>query len=408
MRRLLAYHDARLLVIGQTLSLFGDMALFLVLGIWVKALTGSNAAAGLVFFAYAAPSLAAPLAGVLVDRARRRPLMIATTLLIGAVMFLLLLVHGRGQVWLIYAVALLYGVAGLIFGSAQSALLTVLLPEELLGDANAASQTLRQGMRLVAPLAGAALYSAFSGGSVAMIDAATFAVAAFCLWRLRTAEPAPAPHTARFRQEVSAGLRHIRRTPPLRQIIISVALALLVIGFAETLLFAVIDQGLHRPPSFFGVLGAAQGVGAIAGGLTAGAALRRLGDGRLVGIGLALFGVGDGLLVIASLPAVLAGVAVAGVGLSWAVVGYATAIQRRSPAELQGRVASAGDLLAGTPQTLSIAAGAALSTLFDYRLLLLLMTAVILACAAYLLTRHTFRRPIGEPDAEPAPLAAAP
>ncbi|HZQ36016.1 MAG TPA: MFS transporter, partial [Dehalococcoidia bacterium] len=94
--------------------------------------------------------------------------------------------------------------------------------------------------------------------------------------------------------------------------------------------------------------------------------------------------------------------------LSWAVVGYATAIQRRTPAELQGRVASAGDLLAGTPQTVSIATGAALSTLLDYHLLLLAMAAVILACAAYLLTRHTFRLPIAEPGAEPAPLATAP
>lgn len=405
MRRLLAYRDARLLLAGQTLSLFGDLALFLVLGIWVKALTGSNAAAGLVFFAYTAPSLAAPLAGVLVDRLRRRPLMIVTNLLIGATMFLLLLVHGRGEVWLIYVVALLYGVAGLVFGSAQSALLTVLLPDDLLGDANAVFQTTRQGMRLIAPLAGAALYSVFGGGSVAMIDAATFVWAALCLWRLRTPEPAPAPHAGHFRQEVSAGLRHIRRTLPLRQIVVAIALALLVIGFAETLIFAVIDQGLHRPPSFFGVIGAAQGLGAVAGGLTAGAMLRRLGDGRLVGIGLALFGIGDGLLVIASLPVVLGGITLAGVGLSWAVVGYATAIQRRSPAELQGRVASAGDLLAGTPQTVSIAAGAALSTLLDYHLLLLAMAAVILACAAYLLSRRTFTLPAAEANAAPEPVA---
>ena len=60
-RRLLAHRDARLLVVGQTLSVFGDRAMFLALGVWVKTLTGSNAAAGLVFFAYAAagPDLAA-------------------------------------------------------------------------------------------------------------------------------------------------------------------------------------------------------------------------------------------------------------------------------------------------------------------------------------------------------------
>jgi Na+/melibiose symporter-like transporter len=317
--------------------------------------------------------------------------MIATDLLIGAAMFLLLLVHGRDQIWLIYAVAVLYGVAALVFASAQSALHTVLLPGELLGDANAAFQSVREGMRLIAPLAGAALFTAFGGGTVAVIDAVTFGLSALCLWRLRTPEPVPTPHTAHFRRELSAGLRHIRDTLPLRQIIVAIAVALLVVGFAETVLFAVIDQGLHRPPSFFGVLGACQGVGAIAGGLTAAAMLRRLGDGRLVGAGLALFALGDGLLVTASLPVVVGGVALAGVGLSWAIVGYATAIQRRSPAALQGRVASAADLLAGTPQTLSIAAGAALSTLLDYRLLLVVMAAVIVVCGGYLLSRRTFQ-----------------
>jgi hypothetical protein len=49
-RALLRNRDARLLLVGQTLSMFGDRAMFLVLAIWAKELTGSNAAAGMVFF----------------------------------------------------------------------------------------------------------------------------------------------------------------------------------------------------------------------------------------------------------------------------------------------------------------------------------------------------------------------
>src|SRR3954465_6077801 len=118
MRALLRRRDARLFLLGQTVSLFGDRALYLALGIWVKQLTGSNAAAGLVFFVLAAPSLIAPLAGLGVDRARRRPLMIATNLVVGSCVLLLLLVHGRDQLWLVYAVAAIYGLSSLVFGSA--------------------------------------------------------------------------------------------------------------------------------------------------------------------------------------------------------------------------------------------------------------------------------------------------
>ena len=91
---------------GQGLSLFGDRAMYLVLGIWVKTLTGSNTQAGLVFFVLALPGPVAPGFGLLVDRVRKRPLMIATDLGIALVLGALLLVHDRSDVWIIYAVTL--------------------------------------------------------------------------------------------------------------------------------------------------------------------------------------------------------------------------------------------------------------------------------------------------------------
>jgi len=388
MLRLLAIRDARLFLVGQTLSLFGDTALYLALGIWVKSLTGSNAAAGLIFFVLALPALVAPAAGLLVDRVRRRPLMIATDLLIGAAVLLLLFVHGREQLWLIYAVAALYGAAGVVFGSAQSALLTVMLPDELLGEGNAALQTVRETVRIVGPLSGAALYAAFGGGFVAMLDGATFGASALCLAGLSVVEPPPARGEQRFRTELVAGVRHILRTAALRQIVLTVAAALLVVGFSETVVFAVVGQGLRRPPSFLGVLSSVQGVGAIAGGLTAARALRRIGDARTIALGLALFALGDGLLVGQALAPVIAGFLIAGAGLPWVVIGFGTALQRRTPAPLQGRVYSAADTMVGTPQTVSIALGAALSTLLDYRILVAILAVVATGCAVFLFTRR--------------------
>jgi hypothetical protein len=51
MRALLTHRNARLYLSGQVMSLFGDSALWLAMGIWIKVLTGSSAAAGLSFFA---------------------------------------------------------------------------------------------------------------------------------------------------------------------------------------------------------------------------------------------------------------------------------------------------------------------------------------------------------------------
>src|SRR2546425_10280823 len=146
MRRLFAIRDARVFLLGAAVSMLGDSAMFLVLGIWAKDLTHSNAAAGLVFFVLALPSLFAPLAGLVVDRVRKRPLLIATNLLFGTSLLVLLFVHGRGELWLIYLVAGLYGTAGIVLFSARSAFLTVMLPRELLGEANAIYSTVREGL----------------------------------------------------------------------------------------------------------------------------------------------------------------------------------------------------------------------------------------------------------------------
>ena len=197
---LLRLRDARLYLIGQTLSLFGDSALYLALGIWVKTLTGSNAAAGLVFFVLALPALVAPAAGVVVDRVRRRPLMMVTDLVIGAAVLLLLFVHGAGQLWLIYLVTALYGAAAIVFSSAQSALLRTMLPDALLGEGNAALQTVREALRIIAPLAGAGLFAALGGGAVAILDAVTFAASALSLAALRVQET---PQRARSARSVS-------------------------------------------------------------------------------------------------------------------------------------------------------------------------------------------------------------
>jgi MFS family permease len=387
MRHLLAVRDARIYLIGQTFSLFGDSALWLAMGVWVKTLTGSNGAAGLVYLFYTAPTLLAPLSGLMVDRVRRRPLLIATNSFVGCAVLLLLLVNGARQVWLVYLVMALYGLSYSVLGSAQSALLTVMLPGDLLPDANGALRTIQYGLKLVGPLAGAGLFVVVGGHVVAMVDAATFSVPVLCLLMLRVVEPSPQARVREWSKEVTAGVRYVYQTLVLRQMIIATACAMCVFGFTETIVFAIAAQGLHQSPAFVGVLVAIQGVGALFGGPTAAPLVRRIGEGRLVGLGLILAAAAAVLEMPPSLASVIVGVALFGVSLPWIVVGFMTLVQRRTPTQLQGRVYSAADTLVTTPQTISIAVGAALIGIVGYRTLLGAMAGVILLAAAYLLTR---------------------
>jgi len=388
MRRLFSHRDAAIYIAGQSLSVIGDSALWLAMAIWVKILTGSNSAAGLTFFAFVCGFLTAPVAGVIVDRVRRRPLLIAANLGAAALVCALLLVHGRGQVWLIYLVMFGYGAANSLITSAQTALLPRLLPDDLLGDANSALQMVSQGLRVITPLLGAGLLAWVGAQPVILLDAGTFLVAAGSVLALRLREPGPVGSGAHWRAEFSAGIRHIARTPALRQTVIAGLIAVTAFGLFETVPFAVVGQGLHRTPAFLGVLTSLQGAGALAGGALAAPVMRRTGERLLIAAGLAACAAAALLLITALLPLVLAAMAVLGLCIVWINVGAITLIQRRTPGPLIGRVDAALEFAITVPQAVSIAAGAALIAVVSYRILLVAMAAVIAVSACYLASRR--------------------
>lgn len=404
MRRLLAHRLARRYLAGQVLSLLGDSALWMACGIWVRTLTGSNGAAGLTFFFFTVPAVVAPVFGLVVDRVRRARLLIVANLAGALVLTPLLLVHHASQVWLIYAVMLLYGALNLLIAPAQSALLAGLLPGELLADANGLLRTAQEGLRIVAPLAGAGLFVVLGPTAVVLLDMATFVAAAgFCL-ALRYREERPAPARTHLLTEVAAGVRFLGGHRVLRRVTVATAVATLVVGFGESAGFAVVTVGLGKPAAYVGVFQVVAGVGAIAAGLLAAPAVRRIGEVRVVAAGLVAFAVGMALETTGVLPVVLGGRMLSGAGLPWIVIALLTLLQRLAPGNLQGRVYAAFEVSTTVPQALSIAFGAYLVTVLDYRIVLA-VEAVVLVVAALLLPRRTAATGRA---ADPKPVSPAP
>ena len=145
-----------------------------------------------MFLCVVAPQLASPFAGLLVDRVRRRSLLLVVNPLTALAVLPLLAIDDARDVWIIYAVALAYGASYTLLAAGQSALLHALLEPELLAPANAALQTVREALRLIAPVAGAGLYTLAGGAAVALLDAATFLAATAALFALKLREPKPA------------------------------------------------------------------------------------------------------------------------------------------------------------------------------------------------------------------------
>jgi MFS family permease len=402
MKDLLRLAQFRRLVGAWTIGNFADSALFLTLAVWAKDLTGSSGAAGLVFFCLGVPMLISPLFGLLADRMRRRPLLIASNLLAAGAVLGLLAVRAPSDVWLLYAVTVVYGGLGSLNGAAQSGLLRTMLSDEHLGPANAMFMTIDQGLRILTPLVGAGLYAVYGGPTLAVATAIMLTVTAGGLALVRVVEPKPDRGSATARSDagwraLAAGFAHLRRTPQLLSIVIGLGAALSVIGLFDSLLFAVVEHGLHRSPEFFGVLMSAQGAGSILGGLTAVRLMKACGPVRAVGVALLTMAAGSIPFLAGNVALVLVGMVAAGAAIPWAFVSMATTRQKLTPNHLQGRTASATGVSLQVPQLVSTGVGAAIVALVDYRLLTVIATVIIAMAGLWLVQRA--RRSV-PPEAE--------
>ncbi|GAA2789569.1 MFS transporter [Kitasatospora paracochleata] len=392
--RVLRDRNAGLYLGGVIVSGFGDSAMALAAGIWVKTLTGSAGLAALVGVCLWLPAFAGPVIGTVADRVRRRPLLVATNLVLAAVMTAPIAVRSPAEVWLLFGVLTLVGAGMVLTDAAATALVAAAVPEELRGDFNGLVYTALESMKLLAPLAGAGLFTLYGGPAVAALDAVTFvlAAAAFRFIRVREAPPAARDKRA-WATETAEGARYLWRHPVLRPLVLTGGTAMVLSSLSSTATFAMLDTGLHRSAAYAGVLTPFQGLGSVVAGLTAGALMRRMSERAFSAIGLALFALGVLARATPWLPVVLGGSLAIGLGLPCALIVAMTAVQRETPSELLGRVAATANTLMFAPTGPAVIIGAAMVAGLDYRVQLLAAGATGLASAAVLARAGRAPRP---------------
>ncbi len=291
-------------------------------------------------------------AGVFVDRMDRRRLMVAAdaTRAVVLLAFGLLLLTGvlsdvTGLVAL-YVVGFLLTTAEVVYSSAAQSLTPQVVEEDDLETANGRIEsTVITGQEFVGPALGGVLFAAATAAPF-LLDALTFAASAALLLRLR-GRFTPAPDVEReatrrnLRAEVAEGLRFVASSPPLRLLVLVLAVAAALQGGLWALLALYARDVLEVPVAAFGLLWALASMGDLAGGLVVGRLKAVFSPGQLTTA--ALLVVGAGYLVMGLVPAV------AGFVVALAAVGFAIVIanvvllsfrQRLTPDHLLGRVSS--------------------------------------------------------------------
>ncbi len=389
--------NARLLVGVSLVAGFGSTAMSLTAAVWVMALTGSSGLAALAGFFVYAPVLAGPALGAVVDRLPARRVLVATNLTMAGLLLTLFAVHSGRHVWLVYVVMLSYGFSYVLVDAAEARLVTAAFPREALGGLNGVRMSAQEATKLLAPLAGAGLFTAVGGPAVAAVAAAALVASAGLYTRvrghtgelLRTRADELVPAHRPLLWEMVAGVRYLLAKPLVRTPVLVASVAMLASGVGTAAIYSVVDQALHRSPAFVGVLASVQGGGAILGGLLVGRLLDRFRETVVAAVGAVTFSLGPLTQAIGTHPSVLAGSALVGIGLPWTVVAALTAVQRHTPHEMVGRVAGTGTTLVFAPPAVGIPLGAFLVTVLDYRIPLVVAAAgcAVVATVALRTTR---------------------
>ena len=272
--------------IGQTISELGShitrdgLPLLAVL-----TLGATPAQMGLLSAVSGAPVLLFGLvAGVWVDRLRRRPILIAAdvgrALLLASIPAAAFLgVLGIGQ---IYVVAALVGALAVFFGVAYRSYLPSLVEREHIVEGNSKLALSESVSEIAGSGLAGVLVQILTAPVAILLDALSFVASVLSIALIRKPEPPPAPPETRrpIMRELTEGLRTVGRNPVLRALAGGAATLSFFGNFFAALYGLYAIRTLGMGPAMLGVTIAVGGVGSLLGALLAEPAVRRLGLGR--------------------------------------------------------------------------------------------------------------------------------
>ena len=414
-RRPLVLRNAnfRRLWVSSTAGIFGTAVTGVALPvIAVTELDASNATvaflSGVAFLPWLLFGL--PI-GVLVDRHRRRPLIVVslavrTVLLASLPVAWWLDILTVGQ---LFAVSFLAGLAAVFFTLAEQALIPSAVDREELVEGNG----LMTGSGAFGDAGGRAVggwvTGAWGASNALLLQVAASLVSLTAILRLGLSEPRPErPQGRNVLRDMGDGLRYAFSTLALRMLLITGALWNLGGNIVVSLLVLLVIRSLGETPLMLGLMTAATAAGGTLGGLSVKAVANRFGSGRVWRYSLfpAVAGYASVLVISPGwgMTAGFIGLFIAGFCLSLNIVVSTTFRQRVCPPQMLGRLGSAQRMVTWGMLAVAAFAAGALVDLAGIRGAIL--TGILVALLAPLVALFgPLRRVRDLAELEPAPPA---
>jgi MFS family permease len=400
------FHKA---LVASGFANLADGVLWVALPLLAVQLTRSPVLIAGVTIAARVPWLLAPVAGALADRMDRRQAMVRVnlvrTVLLGGLA--LAVAADLATLPILYAVAVLLGVAETLFDTSAQSLLPALVSRDDLTRANSRlfAVELVANTFVGPPLGGllAALGLAVAFG----VPAAAYLVGAGCLVLLagsfRAVGAGPAGST-RLRDDIAEGARFVWHHRVLGPLAIMLGLQNMAFTafYSVFVLFAVAPGPMGLTEAGFGIVTATLGVGSLLGTWLTVPAERRLGRFRILVLSVVL-GAAALAVPVVTANAVLVGASMALTGVTmvlWNVVTVSLR-QRITPDRLLGRMNASYRLVGWGTQPLGALLGGVLAEALGLRATFLVAAGIVVLTLAGF--RYVTEEAIAAAEAAEAP-----
>jgi MFS family permease len=229
------------------------------------------------------PSVLVSLAmGGVVDRSRKRPILIASDLARAAAVLSLPIAAWTGVLTMaqLYAVAAVVGVGTALFQIADNAYLPTLLDKDLLVAGNSTIEATEAVAEIAGPSLAGVLIQALTAPFAVLLDALSYVASAALLGSIRTPEvPAAVEESPSVWRDIAIGFRASWGHPLVRLLLLATAVSTFLRGTFAALYMIYLLRELDLDVGTVGVVIGMGGVGALFGAIGSGPVTRRLGLG---------------------------------------------------------------------------------------------------------------------------------
>lgn len=295
MFRALRHRNFRLFASGQMISLVGTWMQTVAQSWLVYRLTGSAMQLGMVGFASQIPIfLFVPLGGLLADRFDRRSILFKTqtAAMVLAGLLAALTLSERIQVWHLYVLAILLGVANAFDIPTRQAFTVQMVGREDLPNAISLNSSMVNGARMAGPALAGVLVGWVGEGWCFLGNSLSYLAVLAGLAAMRLPPRSQPPREGNALQDLREGFRFVVKCRPIRDLLGMLGLVSLMASPHVVLMPIFAEEILGGGANALGLLLGMSGAGAVVGALILASRTALAGSGTWIAVSGASLGLG--------------------------------------------------------------------------------------------------------------------